>query len=350
MSNDRDLKTNAAEDVSAPQRPPQPAVHTCLSCGARVSGAFCSECGQKNDDMRRSFFRLAREYIEVSFAFDGRMWRTIGLLAARPGLVPHQFANGRRQRYTPPVRLFIVVSFLFFLMFSVSGTYIVAIDLREAEGVEAVAATAGEGEALCELDVGMRSFVRAASLSNDKARWQACQKRWRENFRDEMKASLEGETVSAEVDIDIEGAGALFERALTGLTSAIEDPRSFNAAVNDWLPRVLLVMAPVMALLLGLFIRGRDALFFDHLVLALYSHAVGFVIVGLAVLLGQAGVQFAGPLAGVALFAYFLIALRRAYKRGWLKTVFTAVSIAVIYQGLLALAVLTILSRIIFQI
>ncbi len=55
---------------------------------------------------------LARDFIEDTFAFDSRMWRTLGLLASSPGVVPTNYSHGCRARYTPPVRLFLVVSFL----------------------------------------------------------------------------------------------------------------------------------------------------------------------------------------------------------------------------------------------
>ncbi len=85
----------------------------CLSCGAASVAVFCANCGQKNDDLRRSIFLLARDFVEDTFSFDSRMWRTLGALVVAPGVVATNYAHGKRSRYTPPVRLFLVVSFIF---------------------------------------------------------------------------------------------------------------------------------------------------------------------------------------------------------------------------------------------
>ncbi|MCK5749731.1 MAG: hypothetical protein KAH44_26180, partial [Oricola sp.] len=60
----------------------------CLACGGAISGPYCASCGQKNDDLRRSSFVLAKDFFKDTFGFDSRMWRTLGLLAASPGRVP----------------------------------------------------------------------------------------------------------------------------------------------------------------------------------------------------------------------------------------------------------------------
>jgi hypothetical protein len=98
-------------------------------------------------------------------------------------------------------------------------------------------------------------------------------------------------------------------------------------------------MTPVLALLLALFIRGRDALLFDHLVLALYMHATAFVIGGLGILAAMAHIPYAAPVAAGLIALYFFVALKRAYKRGWIKTTFTALFAGLFYIIILGSAV-----------
>ena len=64
-------------------------------------------------------------------------------------------------------------------------------------------------------------------------------------------------------------------------------------------------MTPITALLMGVFIRGRDALFFDHMVMALYGHAVAFAVVGAAILLTQLGVPMVGASRGAGFICLF---------------------------------------------
>ncbi len=331
----------------------------CLSCGAPTIGVFCANCGQKNDDLRRSLFLLARDFVEDTFSFDSRMWRTLGALVAAPGLVPTNYAHGKRSRYTPPVRLFLIVSFLFFLVLNITQTLFVAIhvgaaapdlsvsvrqiDSDEVE-VSAVAAAALD----CDISASLRFFVRASALDNDYERWAKC--------IGAINAAAEGEIAKAQNETSEDGASgmtdakvqeltAILGSVTQGVSTAVEDPKSFNAAFNKWLPRIMFLMTPVLAIILGVFIRGRDGLFFDHIVLSLYSHAVGFVLVGGAILATQAGVPFAGAFSSVALFAYFAMALKRAYGRGWVKTIYTTFMVGFLYLMILFAVVVAIVMR-----
>jgi len=88
--------------------------------------------------------------------------------------------------------------------------------------------------------------------------------------------------------------------------------------------------------LLAIFIRGKDALLFDHLVLSLYLHAAAFAAVGVGILAASAGLPYAATIAVGFIGLYFLIALKRAYGRGWIKT-----TVAAVLGGLLYLLILS---------
>lgn len=351
----------------------------CLSCGARIAGPFCVSCGQKNDDMRRSSLMLVADFFKDSFSFDSRMWRTLGLLAAAPGTVPANYSHGKRSRYTPPVRLFLVVSFLFFLTLGLTHTMFVAIDVSaktaeeiaserermrkalEYAGAETLAEVKRsgleigandepiivEGEELdCDINFRPRFFVRPQDLSIDEEKWRACS----ESITAAASAEIERTEASAG---DASGAEEVepvdereaFERAMAGIDKMIANPVAFNSEVNAWLPRVLFFMAPVLALLLALFIRGKDALLFDHLVLSLYFHAVAFAIFGAAILLGQFGAPHVFPVAMGGLALYLFVALKRAYRRGWIKTFFATTVVGLLYLLLLASGVSSIIAN-----
>ncbi|MEQ1930151.1 MAG: DUF3667 domain-containing protein [Parvularculaceae bacterium] len=322
----------------------------CLSCSEAIQGAYCSNCGQRNDDLRRNSFVLARDFMRDTFGFDSRMWRTLGLMALAPGTVPKNYSHGRRSRYTPPVRLFLVVSFLFFLTLGLTKTMFVAVeitrktpeqiaadDARVSEAIKSVDAELSkdtmveiEGQkANCPINIKMKFFVRPADVKIDGDAWRTCAASIQAAAKIEMESDKE--VVAAEKKV-IAG----FNRFVTGLTAAVEHPEKFNSDVNDWLARIMFLMTPMLALLLALFIRGKDALLFDHLVLSLYLHAAGFAVVGLGIMAAIAKVPYAAPVAAVSIGLYFLIALKRAYKRGWIKTFFAA-----LFAGLFYLLILT---------
>jgi hypothetical protein len=347
----------------------------CLSCAATVTGPFCASCGQKNDDLRRSSFVLFKDFVTDTFAFDSRMWRTLGLMAAAPGRVPTNYSHGQRSRYTPPVRLFLVVSFLFFLVLGLTKTMFVAIDVTAKTPEEIAAAKAEYADALekmddktrtlvesasasneaividgqdvkCNINVKARFFVRPQDLSIDQEKWRECAQSVSEAAKVEIdapEATVQGEIGDAALTREDFKKG--FDRVVSGLDLLVSDPVSFNESVNLWLPRVMFFMAPVLALILALFIRGRGALFFDHLVLSLYSHATGFAIFGAAIMLGQFGVPQMLPASIVALGIYFTLALKRAFGRGWVKTAWTSTMAGFVYFLILVVIVIAIVGE-----
>lgn len=350
----------------------------CLSCGAAIVGPFCADCGQKNDDMRRSTFVLFKDFVKDTFAFDSRMWRTLGLMASRPGLVPSSYSHGKRSRYTPPVRLFLVVSFLFFLDLSLTRTMFMALEVVPKSPEEIVADRAAfekaiseagpeakaaldavrQGDPLegafvvdgrsveCDINVRTRFFVRPQDIKFDEEKWRACSESISTAAKIEIESTQANEESESAADAmtssDVQSA---FERVMAGVNLMASNPAAFNSEINVWLPRVMFFMAPVLALLMALFIRGRDALFFDHLVLSLYSHAAGFAIIGIAIFLAQFGVPHVFPAAMAALALYFIAAMKRAYRRGWTKTVLSSVFIAFFYTAVLASIVGTIIAN-----
>jgi hypothetical protein len=331
------------------------AASLCLACGAGVIGPFCAVCGQKNDDLRRSSFVLVKDFFTDTFGFDSRMWRTLGLMAASPGLVPSHYSHGKRSRYTPPVRLFLVVSFLFFLTLGMTNTLFVAIEVKERAPLppQAEAALREESGAFvmiddadldCRLSVSTRFFVRPQDITVDQDLWRRCRESLATaagKLESRVTApSEEGESMSAE---EAAVAAKGLNRFLESVTDAIENPRAFNASANEWLPRVMFLMTPALALIMGIFIRGRGALLFDHVVLSLYSHAVGFTLVGVAIIATQLGARYAGLIAMALFSVYFVLALKRAYRRGWVKTIYSAAMIGFLYLTILSIVVLSII-------
>jgi hypothetical protein len=90
----------------------------CPNCGSpqQVDYRFCSQCGQENHDLNMPITHLLGEAIEGFLHFDSKSLHTLRMLSFKPGFLPSEFMQGRRKQYVPPVRLYIFISFLFFLL------------------------------------------------------------------------------------------------------------------------------------------------------------------------------------------------------------------------------------------
>ena len=127
------------------------------------------------------------------------------------------------------------------------------------------------------------------------------------------------------------GRGRAYERLKTARTTEarIEAGLDLTRAAIGKIPVVLFLMLPVFALLLKMIYVRRGWYYSEHLVFGLHTHAFAFlvfsVIAGLAALFS--GQTWAGVLA-VALYVvipvYFILAQRRVYGQGWIKTILKA--------------------------
>lgn len=92
-------------------------VTTCSNCETPLKGRYCHKCGQIADTWHRPIWSLFSEITEGLFNLDGRVWRTLPSLLFRPGHLTRNYLTGKRQRYIPPFRLFLLASLVFFLAF-----------------------------------------------------------------------------------------------------------------------------------------------------------------------------------------------------------------------------------------
>lgn len=88
----------------------------CLNCGNTVNQRYCGLCGQENVETRQSFIYLVTHFFEDLTHYEGKFWGTIRFLFFKPAFLTKQFLQGKRNAYLPPVRLYIFVSFITFLL------------------------------------------------------------------------------------------------------------------------------------------------------------------------------------------------------------------------------------------
>jgi hypothetical protein len=100
----------------------------CANCGAAVSAHFCATCGQETRLHMPSAGEFAHEFVGHYIALEGKLWKSLLLLACRPGRLTFDYLAGRRARYVQPLRLYLTFSVLFLALFQYSGFKIVNFD------------------------------------------------------------------------------------------------------------------------------------------------------------------------------------------------------------------------------
>jgi hypothetical protein len=132
------------------------------------------------------------------------------------------------------------------------------------------------------------------------------------------------------------GPGALLADHLERLAALppAEADRRMNEAFDQNAPRALFLLVPVLALLLRLVHLRR--FYAEHLVLALHVQSVAFLAMVPSALAGWDWLELAGMIAAGA---WGILALRRFYGQGWVRTVLEFLGIGAVYGLLLSVII-----------
>lgn len=90
----------------------------CKNCFSSLgAGAkYCQECGQSVVTFDKPIRPVLTEMLHETLDIDGRVTSTLRTLVLKPGELSAAYRAGRRNSYTPPLRLYLVISIAFFLL------------------------------------------------------------------------------------------------------------------------------------------------------------------------------------------------------------------------------------------
>lgn len=304
----------------------------CLNCHAPLAGQYCAHCGQRSRNRLITLWELVRDVLGDLIDMDSRLWRSLVPLLLRPGVLTQDYLLGRRARYIPPFRMYLILSLLFFLLVSSlsveSNLGVVSIDDQQPGVVLRIDPDAGEpGEA-----------VRPAGEAPDRASVdEDCQV-------DEFNV----ETGIAWID------GLLTRERVEAACRKIkaDEGRSLIRALLENVPTTLFFFLPLIALALKLLYPLSGKYYVEHLLFVLHFHAFAFLILSLdlvtASLLELAGLPTwpITTLVSVYMPVYLYRSMRRVYQQGTLATLLKYVLILAFYffSLLMTLAVTTALT------
>ena len=134
----------------------------CRNCGVSAPDHYCPHCGQETREDPPSFREFVHEFILHYFAAEGRLWNTLAALVLHPGRLTIDYLRGRKLAYVLPLRLYLTVSVVFFLLLKIAA----------APGNERVAAafhrSLNDGQSsFAIVDLGFARAIRNADGSFD---------------------------------------------------------------------------------------------------------------------------------------------------------------------------------------
>lgn len=289
----------------------------CANCGTMRSGPFCSQCGQKDRDLQRPIWWIIGEFLDSVFSYDSRTFRTLWLLVALPDEFTRRYMAGQRASLLPPFRLFIIATALFFVTLQWTAVSLIAV------------APPMPGKDDVEIDFLVPPPPGATvPISAEQ----------RQAMEDVRRNIASGEVVVGEEGAAKQETVAYVSQLWAGVEKIMEDPRRINGPLGVWLPRLMLVLVPVLALMLAVVHWKPRVFLIEHLVFSLHLHTTMFMALTAATIeAALTGGRGIGWVLGPVFLVFALLAMKRVYGRGWVLTTLKFAGLLLIYFIMLVL-------------
>src|SRR5204862_1624347 len=321
------------------QRPPL--IH-CENCGALLTGRWCSQCGQAAIDYRRSFRHVIVDVLDSFLNWDSKFFATIGWLIARPWHLTNQFLAGRRVPYVHPLRLYLLVSILFFFVINYWAKSIHA-DPSKLSADDRADITAELNDP--DIPPAVKARIRSAFDAKGRTPPVAQTSPSPQTAVTPQPSVIASPPPSAASPSPSGEFGPLVQfdkppsdpfekwleqRAKEKMGEHGSKMALFIATLFNNLPYMMLCCIPLFAFVLKVLYVRKRVFYIDHLVYALHIHSFAYLAIMLIVLITIAlNRSIQGTFAGWIIAALWIpfatqifLSIRRVYRQGWFFTVF----------------------------
>ena len=319
----------------------------CLNCGAYVEERYCTRCGQENVEVKESFRHLISHLFSDLTHYDSKVFTTLKDLLFKPGFLTKEYLAGRRTSYLHPIRMYVFVSFLYFLI-------TLSFNDLERRAEEAIAKTASQNTRK-EIADSLKIMLayRGNNITSGK-------------IKDSVIRNILGK-------ID---TGKVYKTDLTVLFNIkYQDLVAFDSAqrllpeqkkekgLKPWLyhrwlntinlygkrgmilevsnrtqhfvPKMMFFLLPIFALLLKLFYNKKKYFYADHVIFSLHYHTAVFLIFlvfAIISLLFPVLTKDAESIEFLLALIYLGMALRKTYGQSASITLIKVIGLTFLYS------------------
>lgn len=314
----------------------------CLNCGTALTGPHCHNCGQAGH-VHRSLHAIGHDILHGVFHFEGKFWRTLPLLAWRPGELTRRYIAGERARFVSPMAIFLFSIFAMFAVFSWAGI-----------------------SAPTDLSAGTAKPIAAIDFARKDAQetLETAQRKLASAKTDDQRARYRERIADAQTDI------AGFDKAAKSLSSANLNVTTTEAhtgwhaldhGIEKWQQNPALMMYKLQSasykfswlliplslpFLWVLFFWKRQYKLYDHTIFIIYSIAfMSLFYIGVTVVsaVGLGG-KWLGLAALLIPFIHVTRQLQQAYRIGWFSAIVRAWILSFFISWVLTLFMLILLA------
>lgn len=278
-------------DQTSPQ--PNP---VCLNCSAELTGKYCQSCGQKDLPARQDTRDLIINFISSFYSFESKFFNTFKSILFQPGQMIKDYNQGRRERYYHPARMYVFLSFIFFLVLSLvaDNDFVVMTQngrrLNETERAQYFDSLQHTMDSIDSKLSGYSNPIKTIeqydSIENAKP----------EKERDGF--------LSQRVKKKLIQSGGNYQTLMT----------TFAQSFTSNIPKMIFFLLPMFALLLMILYKRHDIYFSEHLVFSVFFYDFLFLIGTIVMLVALIPwLKWTGILFAICILVYLFQAMRVVY-------------------------------------
>lgn len=276
---------------------------------------YCPKCGQENHVKRASLSLLTKDFLQDYWTFDSKFFRSIIPLLFKPGYLTNEFIEGRRQKYIPPVRLYLFISFIFFLT---SSLLVNKSDKNSNKEDKMVSISYGNNE------------TKKDSLTIDRMH----------------ELTLKNPVLKAQYgDISKDSLKKVFETD-PNMKEALEfmrktESKDFDEFFNKHFTKLFFILIPILALIFFLLFYRKNFFYVDYLVFTIHIQSFYFLILFIALFVNLVLTpKWVGVATLIFLFIYTIIASKKVFKTTYLGSVLRLSGVTALYIAAFAISFL----------
>ena len=275
----------------------------CAACETPLAGRYCHVCGQDSRARPAPLREMAMDLATTYSPVDGKLARTLAVLAVRPGRLLEAYRSGAGSLYVTPLKLFVAATALFLSVLNFSDTTFFQYVWKVDEPGRAVRAV-----------YDPQTMEVSVAGATDEERW--LQPRIKPAIDPEITRAIEDAARTAPDEAT--RANMRYELILNA------QQEKLAARFSDWLPNVLWLLMPLYAVgLIPLF--GRRRLFLEHLIFAMWAHAIGFILAMGISAINSRGANLSASWLALPYLAYFTVAAARYYAMSPLQALWRGI-------------------------
>lgn len=272
-------------------------IKRCRNCNTELLDQYCHHCGQKDVDLGKPFKHIVISLLDNWFSLDNKLLRSIPPLLLKPGFLSREFIQGKRVRYSSPLKLFLFASLAYFFLLGLSDN-----------------------------NLKIESNV---------------------TFNEEESShSIVTDSITTPKPNQAPGKGLLESR----LEEKIKNPQQLKNTIIKGFSYMFFLLMPLFALLLSGLLKKTKRMYVDHLIFSVHFHTFGFYIFSIPLLfklIFGIDLPFQYLMELIVIPGYLALAIKNFYGiklwKGILKSITLLAIYAILFSATLVSCVLVVI-------